>query len=271
MPRSRRYIGHVEAIEPVLTGWVIDRNCPERGVSITALIDGAVRFVVIADQPRPDVAAAGHGALNCGFALALPVHLLDGRAHEFEMTAADAGPLELPGWHSPIVFGPLNSVVVSAVGAGDLGEVAALLRATHAESGLGADSIDEQFAAIWIGWFVGPPGGLLLGAWVERRLIGYAGLEAAPEPATRLGAVAINLLRAYRRKGLGERLLRALLDKVRERSEIREVWLSVAPENLPARRLYEKLGFVQHADPPPSLSVPADYLAMRWHGNRPLP
>jgi hypothetical protein len=37
-----------------------------------------------------------------------------------------------------------------------------------------------------------------------------------------------------------------------------------AAENLPPRRLCEKLGLVDHADPPPSLVVPASYSTMFW-------
>jgi RimJ/RimL family protein N-acetyltransferase len=35
--------------------------------------------------------------------------------------------------------------------------------------------------------------------------------------------------------------------------------LAIAPENLPARRLYEKLGFVDRADRLPGIVVPAAY------------
>jgi ribosomal protein S18 acetylase RimI-like enzyme len=81
--------------------------------------------------------------------------------------------------------------------------------------------------------------------------------------------VALSVLRPYRRKGLGERLMRALLASVRSGGKIDEVWLSVAPGNLPARRLYEKLGFVDRADPLPSLFVPASYLTMLWQPEGP--
>lgn len=268
---SRRFIGHLDAIEPALTGWVIDRRHPDQPVRVIAIVDGTHRVAAIADRARPDVAAAGHGGSRCGFALALPRQLFDGRAHDIELTADDGQQLGLAGWHSPVVLGPLRGAAIAALGAADIAAVAVLLRATYTESGLDPDIVDNRTAAGWIGGFLGRPGGLLLGARVERRLVGYAALEAAPDPAAALGAVAISILQAYRRKGLGERLLRALLARASDRAEIREVWLSVAPENLPARRLYEKLGFVRRADPPPSLSVPANYLAMRWRGNRPLP
>lgn len=46
----------------------------------------------------------------------------------------------------------------------------------------------------------------------------------------------------YRRRGIGERLLLALLDLARDRMA-REATLEVRLSNLPARRLYEKYGF----------------------------
>jgi len=104
----------------------------------------------------------------------------------------------------------------------------------------------------------------LFGARAAPGLVGYAVLERHE----RIGAVGLSVLRDYRRKGLGEQLMRALLAAVREDGQIAELWLAVAPENLPARRLYEKLGFVDRADPPPSLVVPAAYSAMLWRRAR---
>ena len=46
----------------------------------------------------------------------------------------------------------------------------------------------------------------------------------------------------HRGQGLGEALMRAVLDQARARG-LREVWLEVLVQNEPAIRLYEKLGF----------------------------
>jgi [ribosomal protein S18]-alanine N-acetyltransferase len=48
--------------------------------------------------------------------------------------------------------------------------------------------------------------------------------------------------RAWRRQGIGERLLLALLDLAEARGA-HEATLEVRPSNMPARRLYEKYGF----------------------------
>jgi hypothetical protein len=48
--------------------------------------------------------------------------------------------------------------------------------------------------------------------------------------------------RSWRRQGIGERLILALLDLARTRGA-HEATLEVRPSNIPARRLYEKYGF----------------------------
>ena len=79
-----------------------------------------------------------------------------------------------------------------------------------------------------------------------------------------LGVVALTVLEAYRRKGLGEALMRALLRAVAQERSLREVWLWVRPDNTPARRLYEKLGFIDKATHPAGhWAVPGE-IAMVW-------
>jgi len=129
---------------------------------------------------------------------------------------------------------------------------------------LDGEAISTLYVARWIALADRAAGALLLGARVGKRLVGYAMLEPGPGAAAAIGVVALSVLRHYRRKGVGEQLMRALLGGARDGGQIEQVWLSTAPENLPGRRLYEKLGFVARADPPPSLFVPVSYLTMRW-------
>jgi GT2 family glycosyltransferase len=54
--------GFVDAVEPgMLSGWAIDLGKPSRRLSVDLLVDGRVVDTVTADQPRPDLAAAGLG------------------------------------------------------------------------------------------------------------------------------------------------------------------------------------------------------------------
>jgi ribosomal protein S18 acetylase RimI-like enzyme len=57
----------------------------------------------------------------------------------------------------------------------------------------------------------------------------------------------IGIAPAHRGKGVGEALMRGVLDGGRERG-LREVWLEVLVQNEPAIRLYEKLGFERVRD-----------------------
>src|SRR5439155_1190429 len=133
------YRGHVDAVEPVLSGWVSEIAHPAAPVAFTVSIDRRHRIPVTGDRPRADVAAA--------------------------------------------------------------------------------------------------------------RLVGYGRLDRGRDDAVRLGVVALTVLEAYRRKGLGEALMRALLRGAAV-GGLSEVWLSVRPDNTPAVRLYEKLGFVRDASRP---------------------
>jgi ribosomal protein S18 acetylase RimI-like enzyme len=265
---AERFIGHVDTIEPALAGWVVDRQQSGKPVRFAMTVDRELRVPVVADRPRPDVSAAGFGGPNCGFEIALPAYLFDGRPHDVELVLRDGQRLNLPGCQSPIVLGPV-AATLAPITIADLDATGDLLRRTHRESGMDAEAITDRYVANWIRSLTGAPGGLLIGAHVDQRLVGYAALEHSQGAAPAIGAVALTVLRQYRRKGLGERLMRALLALAREVDEVTEVWLSVAPQNLPALRLYEKLGFAYRAEPPSSLFVPATYLAMLWRPDHP--
>jgi ribosomal protein S18 acetylase RimI-like enzyme len=56
----------------------------------------------------------------------------------------------------------------------------------------------------------------------------------------------MGILAEYRRRGLGEALLRACLSKARVKG-ITRIELEARADNVPAIRLYEKLGFAHEA------------------------
>ena len=72
------------------------------------------------------------------------------------------------------------------------------------------------------------------------RIVGFAGIWLLVDEA-HLTTFAVR--RTWRRQGVGERLLIALLDLAKARGAS-EATLEVRPSNHPARRLYEKYGFV---------------------------
>ena len=157
---------------------------------------------------------------------------------------------------------PPVTAAIAPITAADVDAASELLRLTLMESCIDPNAITEHYVANWI-----RSGAPVLGAWVGGHLIGYAMLEriAGPEP---VGVVALSVLRRYRRRGFGEQLMRVLLAEAQRAGEIDEVWLSVAPDNLPARALYEKLCFVERPDPPSTMFVPSKDLTMVWRPDR---
>jgi len=71
------------------------------------------------------------------------------------------------------------------------------------------------------------------------RVVGYAGMWLLVDEAH---VTTFATSRTWRRHGIGERLIIALLDLAVVR-QAHEATLEVRPSNIPARRLYEKYGF----------------------------
>ena len=71
------------------------------------------------------------------------------------------------------------------------------------------------------------------------RIVGFAGMWLLVDEAH---ITTFATSRKWRRQGIGERLLLALLELARSRGA-NEATLEVRPSNAPARRLYEKYGF----------------------------
>ena len=254
------YRGHVDAIEPVLTGWVVDAAHPAEPVIVTLVIDHAAPIPVRADRPRADVAAAGLGGPDCGFAVELPARLLDGAEHELTLLLPGDRDLALPGLPPRVALGPLRAALISPEAA-ELDAVLDLLCRTEAEAGFDPQRITRETAAAFNAIRL-PQQGFMFYAQTGNRLVGYGRLERG-EPAG-CGVIGLTVLAAYRRKRLGEALLRALLDAAANEPGLRQVWLSVHPDNHPALRLYEKLGFVRDARHPPGRWANPGEITMNW-------
>ena len=142
-----------------------------------------------------------------------------------------------------------------------LTEVLELLKQNDFEAGFDPELSRTEHAANFNA-LDHPAKGFLVYARVGRRLVGYARLMRILAPG--LGVVAITVLEGYRRKRIGEAMLRALLDAAAGPCAMHEVWLSVRQNNIPAIRLYEKLGFVRRTDRPAGDWAAAAEIAMAW-------
>jgi ribosomal protein S18 acetylase RimI-like enzyme len=255
------YRGHVDAVEPVLSGWVAEIARPEAPVRAVLSIDGEHRTPLAAERPRPDVAAAGLAGPNCGFAVGLPLRFLDGREHEIDLLLPDGRQLKLPGIAPSVALGPVPIDLISA-GAASLDAVLDLLRRNDAEAGFDPLLIRAEHAVAFN--TIAPDRGAVFYTRSGGRLVGYGRLDRGRGDAAGFAVVALTVLAAYRRKGLGEALLRSLQRAAAEAEGVRRVWLSVRPDNAPALRLYEKLGFVREVTRPPGQWAVPGELTMVW-------
>lgn len=243
------YRGHVDEVGPVIAGWLSEIARPNFPVRFMLAVDEDWRAPVVADRIRPDVAAAGLAPAACGFSLALPPCFLDGAEHAIELRLPDGKELNLPGLPCPAVPGPARIELIGA-GAAGVEAVLALLRCSEREAGFDPARVPPEKAMAFDALRIARQGFLYYARAGGGRLVGYGRLTRGRHAAARLGVVALTVLEAYRRKGVGEALLRALLQAAAA-AGMREVWLSVRPDNTPALRLYDKLGFVREANHPP--------------------
>lgn len=96
----------------------------------------------------------------------------------------------------------------------------------------------------WIASQLETPGNLHLAAWAEGRIVGMCGAHAPTGLRTRhCATVGISLLSDWRSRGLGKRMMRALIDWARAEQHITVLRLEVFTDNPTALALYRKLGF----------------------------
>jgi ribosomal protein S18 acetylase RimI-like enzyme len=86
----------------------------------------------------------------------------------------------------------------------------------------------------------------VVGAFSGSHLAGVAGfyVQAGPKHAHKGMLWGMYVRPEYRGLGVGQMLVEAIIDHARERVELLQLF--VVSDNLPARRLYEGLGFVEY-------------------------
>lgn len=117
----------------------------------------------------------------------------------------------------------------------------------------------------WQGRLRPNPGTFLMGAWEGAQLVGMVGFQRQEGLKERhKGTIfSVYVSPAYRKGGTGRRLMLQVLDEVREMEGVVQVLLGVGDLNLPARRLYDSVGFVTYGLEPRCLKVGERYINER--------
>lgn len=97
--------------------------------------------------------------------------------------------------------------------------------------------------------------GTIFGAFAQGKLLAIAGYRCCQQQKKRHKAAlhGVYVGKAGRRQGLGEAVVRHVIDQAR--SDVEQLIATVASLNLPARSLYEKLGFITFGHEPRALKV----------------
>ncbi|MCS7189091.1 MAG: GNAT family N-acetyltransferase [Bacteroidia bacterium] len=80
------------------------------------------------------------------------------------------------------------------------------------------------------------------GLWKDERLVGFVEVVGRP-PLLWISRLGVH--KTFQGQGYGQQVLEKLIGQLRRNRRIAELRAAVHAENLPARRLFEKLGFSQ--------------------------
>jgi RimJ/RimL family protein N-acetyltransferase len=104
---------------------------------------------------------------------------------------------------------------------------------------------------------------LVVGAFDDARLVGVAGLRFEDRPKTRHKAwlYGMHVTASATGRGVGGRLVGAVLDLARRRDGVRLVQLTVSDGNASAQALYERCGFIPFGLEPLAITSDDGYIA----------
>lgn len=112
------------------------------------------------------------------------------------------------------------------------------------------DVFDHEVRADLVRAFLDDPRSLMAVALDAKVIVGMASglVYVHPDKPNQLFVNEVGVAPPYQRRGLGKRLVSALLDQARERG-CTEAWVATEVDNLPARALYESLHGVEDSPP----------------------
>jgi len=97
----------------------------------------------------------------------------------------------------------------------------------------------------------------------DRTVVGYTVGAVVQDDSATAWVLRLNVSRQWQGEGIGTALLFALISELAPR-HIRRVFLSVAPDNIPAKKIYDKFGFVNVAHQPAYFCKGEDRDIMRY-------
>jgi len=136
--------------------------------------------------------------------------------------------------HHPSAAKTANTINIRPAALADLAAVAVLEQQVF-ETAVYPDFFFRQAHDLW-------PDFLLL-AWQGTKLLGYLLVAPGQQGIASLGILSLAVSEQSRGLGVGQALLSHLLQHCP--TQTRQLWLTVAPDNLPALHLYKKSGFVE--------------------------
>ncbi len=84
----------------------------------------------------------------------------------------------------------------------------------------------------------------LMLAFIDQKIVGHIDIRPYPDKYSQHRALlGMGVDAGHRRNGIGEQLIKSMLEWIQVNTTIEHLDLGVMSENLPAVRLYEKLGF----------------------------
>lgn len=209
-------------------------------LSVCCRLDGHSEVMVTANEFRADVAAAGYGDGCYGFSLNLQDLFADGRAHTFELSVLDHPAFKFPGCSHAIVLNAIQIEIRSAT-ADDVVAFAQFWREHLLSYGLAASNALAD-AELLLNKTQQHHSGLCV-AVIGGQIIGFCALEGRSEPNYQhVALLRIAVLAIYRGKGVGKRLMAAIIEQARNIG-LHRLELTVNAANTAAIQLYSNFQF----------------------------
>lgn len=101
---------HVDQWTPEIVGWLYSETDPFNPLEVAIFVDGTKLAQVRADEPRPDVEAAGHLTAWCGFRVPMSEAVRDSDLHEVSIVNVLTG-LEIMRLANRVCFNPASPIL----------------------------------------------------------------------------------------------------------------------------------------------------------------